>query len=118
MEVLGLVLKFFEDGSYEPVFHKVTVDKPTLTTAVRLDEADPSLSVEESIPLGPAVSLYIESHLWDRPLPLQAATGAFLGVDVVELLGQGRAECFLLFGLLGLLRFFFIITTFPRGIRS
>jgi hypothetical protein len=63
VEVLRLVLKFFEDESYEPVLHKVTVDKPRLTTVVQGDEADFTPRVEESIPLELPVGLYIESHL-------------------------------------------------------
>jgi len=62
----------------------VAVDEPRLSKVVQRDEADPSLSVEVSIPLGPAVGLYIQSHLRGQLRPLEAATGALLGVDVVE----------------------------------
>src|SRR5215212_6119841 len=84
VEVLRLVLEFFEDGGYEPVVHKVTVDKPSLTTVVQLDEADFTPRVEESIPFEVPVGLYIQSHLRGRLRPLQAPLGTLFGVGIVE----------------------------------
>jgi hypothetical protein len=63
VEVLRLVLKFFEDGYHQLVRHMVAVDEPPLSTIVQRDEANRALRVKNGIPLDSPVGLYIQSHL-------------------------------------------------------
>jgi hypothetical protein len=65
----------------------VAVDEPRLPTVVQRDEANRALRVKNGIPLDPLVGLYIQSHLRSRLRPLEAATDALFGVDVVECSG-------------------------------